>query len=155
MNKSRRNKALKRVTIIVTFFCIITYVAFTYIIPYAILQPKRLLIATDPATISSDYKKLNIAIDSLGELRGYLFKPVAEKPKAILILIHGIGGAKEHFFPLASRLKDEGIASIAIDNRAHGESDGKYVTYGYFEKHDVEQIVTYLKKEYPHTPIGI
>ena len=151
----KSKKLLKRVAVLVILFCVFGYIGLTYILPYAILQPKRTVTIIDPVTISSNFETIAIPIDGIGELRGYFFKPMGLEPKAIVILVHGIGGAKEHFFLLASKLKEEGIASIALDNRAHGESDGDFVTYGFFEKYDIQKTVTLFKKEYPDIPIGI
>ena len=144
-----------RVTILVALFSIIVYILFTHVLPYAIIQPQRLIMDVNPKHVSAVYEKTEIKVDAIHTLRGYLFHPEQEVPKAIIILVHGIGGAKEHFFQLAGNLQQYGFSSLVMDNRAHGRSDGLYTTYGYFEKKDISKMVTYLQKKFPDIPIGI
>jgi len=66
-----------------------------------------------------------------------------------MLLLHGIGGGKEHFYNLAKSLAEQQIASIVYDARGHGESDGQYISYGFYEKQDVSVIVSEVKKRYP------
>ena len=145
----------KRSIFVVILFSVTTFLLATYILPYAILKPKRLHLDVDPITISTNYTPLSISLNELDSLRGFLFKPLAIKPKATLILVHGIGGAKEHFFPLAKRLTKDGYNALVMDNRAHGASDGAYATYGFKEKHDISLLVNYLKEQDPYIKIGI
>ncbi|MBC8756735.1 alpha/beta hydrolase [Kordia sp. YSTF-M3] len=52
-------------------------------------------------------------------------------------------------------MANNGIASVLFDGRAHGESGGKYCTYGFHEKQDIIAIVDELKKRNSSLPIGI
>jgi len=63
------------------------------------------------------------------------------KQKGTIILVHGIRAYKEHFLLLASFLAKQGYNSVLIDLRAHGKSDGKYCTFGYYEKNDLKILV--------------
>ncbi len=38
-------------------------------------------------------------------------------------------------------LSDKGYNSVIIDLRAHGESEGKYCTFGYYEKNDISLLI--------------
>ncbi len=145
----------KKLLIVVILLSVTAFLLTTYVLPYAILQPKRLLLDVDPASVSLNYSSIAIALEQQDSLRGYLFKPLSDTPKATLILVHGIGGAKEHFFPLASKLTEDGYNAIVLDNRAHGGSGGKYTTYGFKEKEDISLIVHYLNQEFPELKVGI
>lgn len=155
MKKIKSTNILKFTALSIVLMGILFFLLLTFVFPYVILQPKRNHQFIAPESISKNFEQVSLSIEGVGQLRGYFFKPIQQPPRAIIILIHGVGGAKEHFFKLAAKLKDEGFASVALDNRAHGESDGEYVTYGYFEKYDVAQIVSFLKVKYPDTPIGV
>lgn len=138
--------------------CIITVGSFllaTYVLPYALLKPKKRFVHVDPATITKKYEAVSIPIAAGDSIRGFMFYPAVEKPKAVLILVHGIGGSKSHFFPLAAKLAKDGYSSIALDNRAHGNSDGEFVTYGYKEKDDISLQVDFIKEKFPDTKVGI
>jgi pimeloyl-ACP methyl ester carboxylesterase len=43
-----------------------------------------------------------------------------------------------------------GYNVLAVDLRAHGESDGVYSTAGYFEQHDVDAVINQLRALRPH-----
>lgn len=146
---------IKRSIVVLILLCIATFLLATHVLPYAILQPQRLHLDIDPNTVSTNHTAIRIPIHEVDSLRGFLFEPVDVKPKATLILVHGIGGAKEHFFSLASNLTKDGYSALVIDNRAHGDSDGEYVTYGYKEKEDISLLVDFLKERAPSLKVGI
>ncbi|MFI2743650.1 alpha/beta hydrolase [Zhouia sp. PK063] len=79
------------------------------------------------------------------KIAGYIM--YADSAKANLILLHGIRGSKEHFANLSKRLADSGYTSIAIDLRAHGQSEGSYTTFGVKEKKDISYLLNYLTKQ--------
>ena len=97
---------------------------------------------------------LNISTVDGIELSAYWITPI-NPPRGCLILLHGVGGCKEHFLGVANKLRQQDIASIVFDSRAHGQSGGQFCTYGAKEKHDVSVIVDLMEARYPHTPIGI
>lgn len=69
-----------------------------------------------------------------------------------IVFLHGIRGSTYHFTPRASK----GYNSIAIDLRAHGLSGGKFCTFGYLEKHDVQDVLNFvLSRKSANTNIGI
>ncbi|MBA4054581.1 MAG: hypothetical protein C0490_07710, partial [Marivirga sp.] len=80
------------------------------------------------------------------ELRGYIVFTNRERQKGTIILVHGIRASKEHFLPLCKLLSDSGYNSAIIDLRAHGESEGKYCTYGFYEKTDLRLVIDFLLK---------
>ncbi|MDB4174051.1 lysophospholipase [Bacteroidia bacterium] len=64
--------------------------------------------------------------------------------RGTIILLHGIRGYKEHFIPLAQYLNENGYNTLALDLRAHGNSEGSYCTYGFYEKKDIASCVDFL-----------
>ena len=89
------------------------------------------------------------------ELDGYWIKSQQDSSKGIIILVHGIGGCKEHFLGLAKELSSKGIESIIFDGRAHGRSGGEFCTYGFKERNDISKIVDKIKTKNPNLRIGI
>ena len=86
------------------------------------------------------------SLDSLS-LKANIFLAEAQPAKANIILVHGIRSSKESFTPVALWLNKLGYNAIAIDLRAHGESQGQYCTYGYYEKQDISQLIDYLQEQ--------
>jgi uncharacterized protein len=72
---------------------------------------------------------------------------VRQKKKAhgTVIFLHGVGDCKIAGVPFARSLYDRGFNIFLYDSRQHGESEGYYCTYGFYEKHDVSAVISYLQ----------
>ena len=57
--------------------------------------------------------------------------------KKVAIVVHGIFGTHKDLNPQAKILFEKGFNILAPDLRAHGETTGKNISMGYFEKHDL------------------
>lgn len=150
--KYRKHKIL--VVLMVLFIISVLYVTH-YVLPYAIIARHKQPLTILPSEIGLHAEEASFKINDSLHLKGYWVTPEKEQPKSIILLLHGIGGGKEHFYELAKSLSEQQIASIAYDARGHGESDGQYISYGFYEKQDVSVIVNTIKKRYPDLPIGI
>ncbi len=64
-----------------------------------------------------------------------------------VLLIHGLMDSKSTYFGLANRMADKGYDVVLPDLRGHGNSTGKYVTYGAFEKQDIKAVMDELIAE--------
>lgn len=89
-------------------------------------------------------------------LKAFITYAQKDSAKATVILLHGIRSRKEYFTGHSKKLAEAGFNAVALDLRAHGESEGKNCTYGVNEKYDVLALVEHLKTaEAVRTPIGI
>lgn len=68
----------------------------------------------------------------------------AEKPKATIIYLHGVADNKMSGLLLAKVWYDHHFNVLIYDSRAHGESGGRYCTYGFHEKFDVQKAIDFL-----------
>lgn len=145
-------KNIFRFTVAMLFLGIVG-VAFVVenIMPYMPISPIRRTRDADPADLKN-FQTLDIEVEKGLILRGY-FAP-ATQAKATLILVHGIGSFKESFISFAKFLNHRHINVLLYDQRAHGKSDGKYCTFGYYEKKDISKIIDTLQKM-DTRPIGI
>jgi uncharacterized protein len=66
------------------------------------------------------------------------------------ILLHGYTDAKVGSIAWAPFLLDLGINILAVDLRAHGESGGRHTTAGYWERHDMNQLIDQLRAARPN-----
>lgn len=89
------------------------------------------------------------------ELVAHLSYAKKDSVKGTIILLHGIRSNKESFIPLVDKLTAMSYNTVALDLRAHGESDGKHCTFGVKEKRDVSQLITYLIEEEGLNNIGV
>lgn len=126
-----------------------------YVAPWAIIQPQKINEAFGPEDLALKSEVFVVKTDDDVLLKGHWIKTKEDSSKGIMILVHGIGGCKEHFLGLAGQLAEIGVESIVFDLRAHGKSGGEFCTYGYHEKNDIRRIVDYVKGIVPDKKIGI
>ncbi len=81
--------------------------------------------------------------------------PKCGKPKGAIIFLHGITDSKVSGLNYAKQLAGLCQKIYLIDMRRHGESEGKYCTYGYYEKHDVVRLIDKISSEMPGIPIAL
>lgn len=78
----------------------------------------------------------------------------AENARGSILLMHGFHSSGIHDFSLALEpYHNMGFNLILPDQRAHGESEGKYITYGVKEKEDCALWAQYVANRYPGLPI--
>ncbi|MGD0590835.1 MAG: alpha/beta hydrolase [Bacteroidota bacterium] len=73
------------------------------------------------------------------------FIPQKKKTRGTIIYLHGVGDCKIAGIAFARFLYDEGFNIFLYDSRQHGESEGPYCTYGFYEKYDVSAVTRYLR----------
>jgi pimeloyl-ACP methyl ester carboxylesterase len=75
-----------------------------------------------------------------------------ENPEAggkCAIIVHGYADAKVGGIAWAPLLFSLGYSVLAVDLRAHGDSDGCCTSAGFWERHDIGQIINQLKSTSP------
>lgn len=96
---------------------------------------------------------------SLGSHRGYrlqgTFIPNAQPSEKTLIFLHGFTESRLIGLNYRYVYLNAGFNLLLVDSRAHGESGGDSVTWGVYEKHDLDQWVDWLRKRYPTGLIGV
>jgi uncharacterized protein len=78
-------------------------------------------------------------------LHGWWIEAAREAPT--VVLIHGVHKNRTDVLRAALILRRNGFNALVFDGRAHGNSEGRYVTYGYYERRDVETVIDWLVKE--------
>jgi uncharacterized protein len=72
----------------------------------------------------------------------YIKNPKASKDT--VILVHDLGGSRWSVLKYADMYLDKGFNVLLYDSRNHGDSGGKNITYGYYEKYDLDRWVNWL-----------
>jgi pimeloyl-ACP methyl ester carboxylesterase len=75
--------------------------------------------------------------------------PLPHSRGRTVVLIHGYADAKVGAIAWAPLLHSLGLNILAIDLRAHGESGGTHTTAGYFERHDLNQVLDQFRELRP------
>ncbi len=148
-------KFLFRILLAMVIVVISTWSLATYVLPYAIISREKRI--PDLSEIAGSYvvsQMQFITKDSLTLKASYVI-PEGNNPDATIICLHGIGGNRLQYLSTAKKLAEKNIATVLLDLRAHGLSEGDYITYGYYEKQDVIVIVDTLLARGVTTPIGV
>ena len=64
-----------------------------------------------------------------------------------VILIHGAGGDRECMIPLVGAYLEKGYHVLTYDQRGHGDNSDRRVSFGIFEKRDVEALIDYVRAD--------
>jgi pimeloyl-ACP methyl ester carboxylesterase len=75
--------------------------------------------------------------------------PAAVRSERCVVIIHGYADSKIGGIAWAPTFRAMGYNVLAIDLRAHGESGGTQTTAGYFERHDVSQVIDQIRAQRP------
>jgi dipeptidyl aminopeptidase/acylaminoacyl peptidase len=78
-------------------------------------------------------------------LDGWWFEAGRDRPT--VIALHGVTKNRTDMTRFAIALVTAGINVLLFDGRGHGRSDPRFVTYGFYERRDVEAAVDYVTGE--------
>lgn len=71
--------------------------------------------------------------------------PRRGEPRGTLVALHGLGGEGVQLMTQALFFAEHGYRVVLPDLRAHGQSGGRFVTYGHRERTDVREVVAALR----------
>ncbi len=155
MAKNIRKKIFKVVGIALASVLLVCFLALHFLAPGFILKRER----HQPIYTVSDLKlpteEFTITTKSGLILKGALIRTQQQKSLGLLIFVHGIGAYKEAYLQEVADFTSLGYDCFIYDQRAHGESEGDYCTYGYYEKHDLTEIVHHFRNSGYSIPIGL
>lgn len=78
-----------------------------------------------------------------------LFIPAESESRKTIICVHGYHSTGQREYVLMSRLfHDAGYNVLLIDHRAHGLSEGKYISFGCLERNDIYGWVNKVNEKY-------
>jgi pimeloyl-ACP methyl ester carboxylesterase len=159
--KKRHKILILLILVIIIGFVAVRYMGPRFIIqvkggPMALFRPAKSNPFPKPEDFSLNYERISIRSRDDLHLKGILVRSNTDQQKGTIILVHGIRARKEMFLTVAKQLADSNYNSVIMDLRAHGESEGKYCTFGYLEKEDISILVdTLMKRERINKNLGI
>jgi dipeptidyl aminopeptidase/acylaminoacyl peptidase len=86
----------------------------------------------------------DVTIPSFDGTRLYGWWLEAGEDSATVVLLHGVSKNRTDVLRAALVLRRAGFNVLVFDGRAHGKSEGRYVTYGFYERRDVEAALDWL-----------
>lgn len=76
----------------------------------------------------------------------YLISPSNDYSNKTIILIHWHSTNHKVMYPIAEIFLDKGYNVLMYDQRSHGGNSANTVTFGYYEKNDLIQVVDYVNQ---------
>jgi uncharacterized protein len=89
----------------------------------------------------------DITIPSFDGTRLYGWWMSAGQDAPTVVVLHGVKKNRTDVLRAALVLRRAGLNVLMFDGRAHGDSEGRYVTYGFYERRDVESAIEWLVGE--------
>jgi dipeptidyl aminopeptidase/acylaminoacyl peptidase len=86
------------------------------------------------------------------ELASWVIEPALEPIRGTILLMHGVRMSKESLVRVGVALSDAGYRAVLLDLRGHGESSGRYLTYGEVEARDASAVLDAVAS--PSRPLG-
>jgi alpha-beta hydrolase superfamily lysophospholipase len=123
----------------------------TRLVSEAIVQPSRKGVG---AAVPDDMKSRTFILPDGTEIRTWEARP-SSRPKAAVLVLHGVSDSKASQVESLRFLARRGILAMAPDFRAHGDSGGKFATYGHLEKNDLTLLRRALENEFPGIRVGL
>lgn len=157
-------KILRNSLIVVAILSIGGYYLVEKVLPYVGIKPMRRTAADmnwalpkglNPDSYALKTQKISLFTPDSIQLCALLVSAYRDTPLATIVLIHGISGCKETQLERAQVLAEAGYASLLLDLRAHGESEGVYCTFGVKEKNDLRVVADTLERRFPKQKLGI
>jgi pimeloyl-ACP methyl ester carboxylesterase len=138
---------------------VVTMMAFVLICPRrmgdarAVVELGRL----SPGDLGLEFEEMGFGVidqqtDRKLQIAGWWIPAAAEVgPRdRCAVIVHGYSDAKVGGIAWAPVLRSLGFHILAIDLRAHGESGGKYCTAGFWERHDLGQVIDQIRASRPN-----
>jgi pimeloyl-ACP methyl ester carboxylesterase len=98
------------------------------------------------------FEPVVIPSDSGSDLRGW-FAP-GDSHMGGVALMHAIRANRRTMLDRARFLHRHGYAVLLFDFQAHGESPGRYVTFGHLESHDARAAIEFLRERVDGRGVG-
>lgn len=128
----------------------IGYVAAAYTASRWLTRPTPGKPAATPSDHGLDWEPLTCVTEDRLRLVGWAITP--PRPRATVALFHGLRHNRGQTLSRAVMLAEHGYRCVALDHRAHGESDGRRTSFGYYESRDVAAVLTLIRSRWPKEP---
>jgi fermentation-respiration switch protein FrsA (DUF1100 family) len=118
---------------------------------YRLAAPSHMPVGAAPADLPAQSAEFSGAEGAV--LRGWYIP--SNTVNGAVILMHGVHANRFQMLDRARFLHRAGYSVLLYDSRAHGESTGDAITFGYLESQDAAVAVSQIRKLAPNQPVAI
>ena len=133
------------VVIAVVVGVVIIFLLLSAMVAYKLVTPARFIQFWCPKDFGADYESIELKTEDGVKLKGWHIKG----NENCVVLLHGYSRSRwddVYMRKVMERMWKVGYSVLAVDFRAHGESDGKHTTLGDKEIMDVKAMMEYAKE---------
>lgn len=116
-----------------------------------LVLPVRRTVSPPPPDLMSTDVAIQSRSGSL--LRGWMVR--GEQGAGAVVLLHGVHADRSAMVARMRFLRAAGYSVLAVDLQGHGESSGKFITFGHLEALDAEAAVAFVGETQPGERIGV
>lgn len=121
---------------------------------WLLVRPMRLTIPLTPDDYNLPANELTIATADGLKLAAWFIPSKGVRPNApVVVLLHGYPAEKADMLPIAAALHPQ-FATLLVDLRYFGKSEGRSTTLGLRERHDLTRALDFLT-EHGFTRVGV
>src|SRR5262249_5701182 len=129
------------------------YVAAAYTVSRWLTRPSLGRVRATPGDHGLAWERLECRTADGLRLVGWAVTP--PRPRATVVLCHGIRGNREKTLSRTAFLVAAGYRCVAFDHRAHGESAGRRTSFGFHESRDVRAILELTRRLWPGQRLAV
>ncbi|QEG24098.1 alpha/beta hydrolase [Mariniblastus fucicola] len=144
-------RRIRKWTSIVAASGFVALIVAAWFVGGALVAPANRTVGLAPA----DFPASSVQFDSdSGTTLSGWHLPLSES-NATVILLHPIRGDRRSMLSRARLFRKHGYSTLLIDLQAHGESEGRNITCGFLEQHDVLAAVDFVRDDSPDEKVAI
>lgn len=117
-----------------------------------VTEGKKKLASPRVKWLENNGKQIDIISNDNLKLHGYI---VNNKSNDWVVLVHGFSSDHTHMINRGIKLYNMGFNILLVDLRGHGKSEGKYITMGIRDCHDIAKWCRYIVKKENAKSIGL
>ena len=126
------------------------YLATAYTISRWLTRATPFEIDQPPLELDASWESLSCTTADGLRLAGWVATP--PRPRGTVALFHGMRGNRLQALVRMSFLLRAGWRCVAFDHRAHGASDGRHTSFGWYEARDVTAVAQLIAARWPQEP---
>lgn len=99
------------------------------------------------STWTSKVEKDELVADDGHKIPIYYYRPKDSYDNKTMVLVHWHESNHKAMYPIAEFFLEQDFNVVLYDAPAHGANTAKRVGFGYYEKDDLERVITYVKSK--------